>query len=197
MTYALAKLPANAAAAFAHTHDAASLAFALSPPTPRSSSSSPSTHKAAAAKARSDSSSSKGAAAMSRSEFTRRLVAGEVAASSEVFNLATEQNRVELLVDGRDTYKRMHDVMMAAQHSIRILAWEMSFQIVLAPLDRPAPPMTPSTATLKTPSPSSPLPPPPPAVGVTLEVPCHAVVYVDDDRAESAALLGRVAGQGA
>lgn len=49
-------------------------------------------------------------AALSKAEFSRRLMSGEVPATSEVFNFATEGNRVELMVDGKDTYRRMFDV---------------------------------------------------------------------------------------
>ncbi|GAM27224.1 hypothetical protein SAMD00019534_103990 [Acytostelium subglobosum LB1] len=51
--------------------------------------------------------------------------------TSNNFNLQTENNSVEVLIDGLQTFRRYFEAMMNAEHSISILAWELSFSFGL------------------------------------------------------------------
>ena len=67
-------------------------------------------------------------------ELSQQLLDATVDVSSREFSEPTIFNHVELLIDGYDTFKRYYEMMMAAQHSINILAWEinLSFGLILA-----------------------------------------------------------------
>ena len=63
-------------------------------------------------------------------------VAGDDAVSaafitSDTFTAATQDNHVEVLIDGLETFKRTYEVLMAARHSICVLAWELNFSFGL------------------------------------------------------------------
>ncbi|EFA81758.1 phospholipase D [Heterostelium album PN500] len=51
--------------------------------------------------------------------------------SNNTFSLITENNEVEVLIDGLQTFRRYFESMMNAEHSISILAWELSFSFGL------------------------------------------------------------------
>jgi len=57
-----------------------------------------------------------------------------VSIDSRHFSLPTFHNYVEILIDGKATFKRYYELMMRAEHSISILAWELSlgFGLILA-----------------------------------------------------------------
>src|SRR4051794_19330151 len=61
----------------------------------------------------------------------RRLGSLSYVAILIVYRVPTLHNDVEVLIDGQETFKRYYEIMMAAQHSIKILAWEMSLSFGL------------------------------------------------------------------
>ncbi len=85
-------------------------------------------------------------------EFSENLQKGKIGVSSAEFNFPTTGNHVELLVDGHDAFKRYYEVnflfqfshlfqiMMQAQHSIKILAWDISFDVGLVTVDEASTP---------------------------------------------------------
>ena len=61
---------------------------------------------------------------------------GALSAASSIQPLAATPNRVEVLVDGLQTFERYFDVLMEARHSISILAWELSLSFGLITAER-------------------------------------------------------------
>ncbi|KAN0041209.1 hypothetical protein ACTFIV_003745 [Dictyostelium citrinum] len=51
--------------------------------------------------------------------------------STNSFSIQTEDNQVEVLIDGLQTFRRYYEIMMNSQHSISILAWELTFSFGL------------------------------------------------------------------
>lgn len=69
--------------------------------------------------------------------------------TSDSFSNWTQGNDVDVLIDGLETFERMFECMMLAQHSISILAWEVSLSFGLILVQRakiPIPPLTPPSA---------------------------------------------------
>jgi len=67
-------------------------------------------------------------------EHSQNLANASIQVSSRDFSEPTVFNHVELLIDGLETFRRYYEIMMAAQHSISILAWEvnLSFGLIMA-----------------------------------------------------------------
>ncbi|EGG14021.1 phospholipase D [Cavenderia fasciculata] len=61
---------------------------------------------------------------------------GQEEINNTSFSIQTEGNDVEILIDGLQTFRRYFEVMMAAKHSINILAWELSFSFGLVMTER-------------------------------------------------------------
>lgn len=56
----------------------------------------------------------------------------------------TGDNRIEVLIDGLETFERYYDVIMGARHSLCILGWEfcLDFGLILATRTRGSLPVT-------------------------------------------------------
>mmetsp|Transcript_9273 Transcript_9273/g.28660 ORF Transcript_9273/g.28660 Transcript_9273/m.28660 type:complete len:930 (+) Transcript_9273:154-2943(+) len=55
----------------------------------------------------------------------------DIKLSSANFTDLTAGNHIEVMVDGRETFRRYYEIMMQARHSIDILAWELSLSFGL------------------------------------------------------------------
>lgn len=69
--------------------------------------------------------------------------------TTDSFSEYSNGNNVQVLIDGLETFEMMYEALMSAQHTISILAWELSlsFGLVLTNTARvPPPPLTPPSS---------------------------------------------------